>query len=190
MGLFLCLFLFSVALLPRGVSLALRGAPRSGATWQCLGVPGVVYLPPPETPAASFPHRVFYSLLPALCFCLFTEAGVQQTQPGHRRDLGGESQASQCHVVGAPHVGLERLSGSILRERNPSPSKAGAARGAHVIRSLSPSLEGGAWSSSRVQLGRRGSFYGINQRTQFLSLFPHLCLSEPLPGHWLPGKRI
>ena len=39
------------------------------------------------------------------------------------------------------------------------------------------------------KLGSRGSFYGINQRTQFLSLFPRLCLSEPLPGHWLPGKR-
>lgn len=156
-------------------------------------MPGVVYPPPPETPAASFPHKsLLFSLLPALCFCLFTEADVQQTQPGHRRDLGGESQTSQCHVVGAPHVGLElALRFHPRRERNPSPSKAGAARGGHVIREPVPIFGGRVRVviADGWQLGGRGSFYGINQRTQFLSLFPHLCLSEPLPGHWLPGKR-
>lgn len=109
-----------------------------------------MYLPPPETPAASFPHKsLLFSLLPALCFCLFTEADVQQTQPGHRRDLGGESQTSQCHVVGAPHVGLElALRFHPRRERNPSPSKAGAARGGHVIREPVPIFGGGCGSSS------------------------------------------
>ena len=88
-------FCFQSALLPRGVSLALRGLPRPGATWQCLGTPGVVYPRPPETPAASFPHKsLLFSLLPALSFCLFTEADIQQTQPRHRRDLDGESRTS------------------------------------------------------------------------------------------------
>ena len=149
--------------------------------------------PPPETPAASFPHKsLLFSCLPALCFCLFTEAEVQQTQSGHRRDLDGESRTSQCHVVGAPYVGLElALRSHPQGERNPSPSKAGAARGGQVIREPAPIFGGGVRVviADGWQLGGRGSFYGINQRTQFLSLFPRLCLSEPLPGHWLPGKR-
>lgn len=152
-----------------------------------------MYLPPPETPAASFLIRVFYFLLPALCFCLFTEADVQQTQPGHRRDLGG----GVTGFLSATWLGLHTWArtGSQVpptrRERNPSPSKAGQPVERTLSGSLSPSLEGVRVTviADGWQLGGRGSFYGINQRTQFLSLFPHLCLSEPLPGHWLPGKR-
>ena len=98
------------ALLPRGVSLALRGLPRPGATWQCLGTPGVVYPLPPETPAASFPHKsLLFSLLPALSFCLFTEADIQQTQPRHRRDLDGESRTSLSVTWLGLHMGQEPL---------------------------------------------------------------------------------